>query len=444
MLENLPPSRNPTAARLAAAIPSLPRRCLPPLLTALGSMPTMPAPRRLLLILTALGLITMALTTAACTPELGASSEGWGAVAPGHDNAVYLTTIDGQLLALDDFGIEGGVSQRARSTIGGEPGFHGTYNPPAIGLQHIYVAGIDGYLYALERPDNAGTVGIAWRNAPITTDEIQPLVGSPALDAAERIVAVGSADGNLYAYHAVTGEPLDWSPFPAGAEIWSTPVINDGIAYFGTQGGTIYALDLNTGAIKWQYETGGAVVAKPLIHKSMLIVGSFDRQLYALDLRSGSLRWQFQAGNWWWASPVSAGRTIFAPAMDGKVYALDENGRELWQHDLGDPIVSDPVLVERGLAVATVDGRLALLRATETAYGPAQAFATLRIGSAEIKAPLTTPRTPAAGGSGLPDAVYVGSDDGTVRKMRASSGLGIEWCYDAENNRGGPGDCPAR
>ena len=444
MLDNLPPSRSPTAARLAAAIPSLPRRRLLSILTAFNLMPTVPSPRRRLLpILTAFGLLALALTTAACTPQLGASARGWGAVAPGNDNAVYLTTLDGQLLALNDLGIDG-VSLRARSTIGGEPGFHGTYNPPTVGIRHIYVAGIDGYLYALDRSDNAGALGAAWRNAPVTTNEIQPLVGSPAIDVAERIVAVGSEDGNLYAYNAVTGEPLQWSPFPAGDEIWSTPVIDDGIAYFGTQGGAIYALDLTNGAVKWQYETGGAIVAKPLIHKSMLIVGSFDRQLYALDLRSGSLRWQFQAGNWWWASPVSSGRTIFAPAMDGKVYALDENGRELWQHDLGAPIVSDPVLVERGLAVATVDGRLALLRATETAYGPAQEFASLRIGSAEIKAPLTTPRTPAAGGTGLPDSVYVGSDDGTVRKMRASSGLGIAWCYDAQDNRGGPGDCPAR
>ena len=426
MLDNLPPSRNqPDAGRYAAV-----------------SAARTPS-RWLLLILTALGLMALALPTAACTPELGASAQGWGAVAVGNDAAVYLTTLDGQLLALDDFGIDG-VSQRARSTIGGEPGFHGTYNPPTVGLQHIYVAGIDGYLYALNRPDPAGTVGIAWRNPPVTTQERAPLVGSPALDEAGRIVAVGAEDGNLYAYQAVTGEPLDWSPFPAGGEIWSTPVLRGGFAYFGTQSGAIYALNLNTGAVAWQYETGGAVVAKPLIHKNMLIVGSFDRQLYALDLRSGSLRWQFPAGNWWWASPVSSGRTIFAPAMDGKVYALDENGRELWQYDLGAPIVSDPALVERGLAVATVDGRLSLLRATETAYGAAQEFASLRLGSAEIKAPLTTPRTPGVGGSGLPDSVYVGSDDGTVRKMRASSGLGIEWCYDAREYRGGPGDCPAR
>ena len=423
MPNHLPPSRNQPAAGNSAAV----------------SAARTPS-RRILLIVTALTLLAMALTTTACTPNLGASTQGWGAVAPGRDNAVYLTTLDGQLLALDDFGIDGGVSQRARSTIGGEQGFHGTYNPPTIGLQHIYVAGIDGYLYALARPDQAGTIGTAWRNAPAATTDTQSLVGSPALDEAERIVAIGSEDGNLYAYQAITGEPLDWSPFPAGGEIWSTPVLRGGFAYFGTQSGTIYALNLNTGAVAWQYETGGAVVAKPLIHKNMLVVGSFDRQLYALDLRSGSLRWQFPAGNWWWASPVSSGRTIFAPAMDGKVYALDENGRELWQHDLGAPIVSDPVLVERGLAVATVDGRLFLLRAIETA----QQLAFLRIGNAEIKAPLTTPYTPGVGGSGLPDAVYVGSDDGTVRKVSAPSGLGIQWCYDAQNNRGDRGDCSAR
>ncbi len=372
------------------------------------------------------------LAVAGCRPNLGASTKGWGAVAVAN-GVVYATTLDGQVLALDDFG-DGTVSTRWRSSIGGEDGFFGAYNPPAVG-QHLYVAGIDGILYALDLNASGGVVGTVWRNPNVEPAEIVPLVGSPGLDEAGGIVAVGSEDGGLYAFIASTGESLRWSPFRTDErEIWSTPLLRNGVAYFGSQNGKVYAVSLATGEVKWEYATGGAVVAKPLIHQDMLIIGSFDRQLYALGLQSGDLRWQFSSDNWWWATPVSSGRMILAPSMDGKVYALNSSGGLLWAYDMGAPVVADPVLLQRGLAVATVDGKLAVLRATETDHGQAQEIASLTLGNAEIKAPLIISRSQASSDSVQPDSVYVGSDDGTVRRVEVVSGINILWCYDTKEN----------
>ena len=366
-----------------------------------------------------------------CRPNLGASTQGWGAVAADR-GVVYATTLDGQVFALDDFGMDG-VSIRWISTVGGEDGFLGTYRPLAVG-QHLYVAGIDGFLYALTPPPAPGVVDLAWRNPPVESEDMLPFVGSPGLDEAGAIVAVGSEDGGLYAYNALTGEGLRWSPYRTGGEVWSTPVLRRGVVYFGSQDGYVYAVSLADGSLVWRYQTGGAVVAEPLIHGNLLIVGSFDRQLYALGLAAGDLRWQFEAENWWWATPVSSGRVIMAPSMDGNVYALNESGSLLWKHDTGAPVVSDPVLVEQGLVVANVDGKLSLLRSTETDHGPSQEIASLTVGDGEIKAPLAGHPDPGAGGSGQPDSVYVGSDDGTVRRVQVVSGINILWCYDTEEN----------
>ena len=159
------------------------------------------------------------------------------------------------------------------TSIPGENGLGGAYNPPVIGRQHLYVSGIDGVLYALNKNDGS----IAW-SEPVAADETLPLVSGPALDEAGGIVAVGSEDGGLYAYNALDGEPLEWVPFQTGDEIWSTPAVRDGVAYFGSQDHTIYAVRLSNGEEVWRYGTGGAVVARPLLHKGLVIVGDFDRR----------------------------------------------------------------------------------------------------------------------------------------------------------------------
>ena len=351
------------------------------------------------------------------------------------DGVVYATTLEGQVFALNDLGPEG-VSTRWVSTVGGEEGFLGSYSAPSVG-RFLYVSGINGTLYAIDPPGGGGSAQTAWQRPQVTSEDMPPLVGSPALDEAGGIIAVGSEDGGLYAYNALTGEGLQWSPFQTEGEIWSTPVLRNGVAYFGSQDGSVYAVSLSSGQLVWKFDTGGAVVASPVIHKNMLIVGSFDRQLYGLGLQDGQLRWQFAANNWWWARPVASERTIFAPAMDGKVYALDENGILLWEHDLGAPIVANPVLLERGVVVATVDGRLSVLRATDASHGAAQEIASLTVGDAEVKSSLVS--LPDRVVNGLPepaDSVYIGSDDGKVRRVQVRSGINILWCYDTEENRG--------
>lgn len=397
----------------------------------------LPLPAPLLLLAT---MMTMALAIAGCTPSLGAATSGWGAVAaaPG---VVYAAALNGQVYALDDFGAEG-VSQRWVSAIGGEQGFIGAYNPPAVGRQQrLYIAGIDGFLYALEPPTGAGggVAQILWRRPLIEQEDMPALIGSPALDENGGIVAVGSEDGRLYAYEALTGEPLPWSPFiPDAGGIWSTPVLRAGTAYFGTRDGAVYALNLATGVPRWTFQTGGAIVAKPLLHKDLLVIGSFDRRLYALDAGNGLERWQHQADNWWWATPASSGRVIYAPAMDGKVYALDENGTLLWTHDMGAPVVSSPVVAERGLVVAARDGRVSLLRTggAGSGQGAAQQIAAYNLRDAEIKAPLTRLELAGSGANasagGETEAVFIGSDDGKVRRMQLLSGFRVQWCYDTE------------
>ena len=389
-------------------------------------------PRSLRLFLGFVVLALLCLAVSGCARDLGASTRGWGSVAAAN-GVVYATTLAGPVYALDDFGPDG-VSTRWISAVGSERGFGGAYGSPAVG-RYVYVSGIDGFLYAFDGSGGGGAVQVAWRQPQFEAEDMPPLVGSPGLDEAGGIIAVGSEDGGLYAYNALTGENLHWSPFHTDGKVWSTPVLRNGIAYFGSQDGAVYAVSLETGALVWRFDTGGAVVATPLVHKNLLIVGSFDRRLYALGLNDGQPRWQVEAENWWWATPVSSGgRAIYAASMDGNVYAVDDNGVLLWKYDMGAPIVADPVLVERGIVVASREGRVVLLRASASAQETPQEIASYSIRDGDIKAPLVKSGTVGLGGATEQEVVYVGTDDGKVRRLQVLSGFMPHWCYDTDNN----------
>ncbi len=378
---------------------------------------------------------------AACNPDLGSSTKGWTPATAG-DGEVYVVTQQGEVKALADDGF-GGV--RLRWTYHrSEDQPIGSYNNPVIGYGLVYVGGIDGVLYALDQ----GSGALSWQalaGSGGDDGEGSALVGSPALDLTRNLVVVASEDGSVYAYRAHSGELL-WR-FPGEGEvgkIWTTPAIGDRTVFVGSHDQNIYAVDLETGAEKWRHSTGGTVVAKPLIYRDMVVVGSFDRKLYALDADDGVPKWIFEgSSNWYWAGAVASQTTIYAPSMDGHVYALDRSGNLLWKHDVGEPVVSTPALLPGGLVVATREGKINLLNPTPGDIGEARAVSSLSVDPAKIKAPIfyLPVDEEALSRSGIQDgaddqreSVYIGAQDGTVRRIQVKSGQVEVWCFNTEED----------
>ncbi len=348
------------------------------------------------------GVFVLLLSLAACPQDIGGVSSGWNAIAVGNE-VVYVGTKDGRVQALTDRG--DGVFPEKWSyppSPDSDESLHGVYGTPLLESGLLYVAGDNGYLYALD-PEN-GDSGRGWRRA---VGQELPLVGGPEYEPVNGLVVVGSEDGNLYSFFADSGEP-SWR-FQTGDKIWSTPTIGEvedfPIIYFGSHDGNVYALDAADGKERWRFQTGGVVAGRPLLLDRMIIAGSFDKKLYAIDAFDGSKLWEFEGGNWFWAGAVSNGTTIFAPNMDGRVYALDRSGIQQWEFDAGAEIVSPPVLVPRGLVVANRYGDLILLDVARNASQ--RELHRLTLGDAEVKAPI----------GHVGDTVYVGSDDGSVRRV---------------------------
>lgn len=371
--------------------------------------------------------------------SLGASIDGWSPVAAG-GGVVYVGTPGGEVKALDDRG-DGGVG--LKWTFSGDPDdpLQGVFSTPVIGEELVYVSAFNGVLYALDK-ETGDSFGKGWRRPVGLGQEREPLVGGPALNETGTVVVVGSEGGNLYSYDAKTGEPLGEPLFTAGDKIWSTPVIRNGVAYFGSHDGNLYAVDLDTGAEKWRFATGGAVLASPLLYKDMVVIGSFDKKLYAIDVKSGNKLWHFQGNHWFWSGAVASNSAIFAPAMDGYVYALDAAGNLLWkwQREKAFPIISTPVLTPSGLVVADKDGTVSLWNTSPGDLGSGRIKTVLLGPTAQIKAPLFA--VPFSGeltqdlGQPPPSAdqggsVFVGDQDGKVRRIRLRD-TRMLWCFDTK------------
>ena len=345
---------------------------------------------------------------------------GWNPLVSS-GNVVYVGTKEGQVRALVDNGLDGYSVSWAFPPVGSAIEIGGVYSTPLVVDGLVYVGALDGYLYALDI-ETGSVTDRGWRRPEGQPAGLHSFVSGPAYDPVNELVLVTSEDGKLYGYDADTGAQI-WDPFPTGDRIWSTPAVDNAVAYFGSHDHRVYAVRAADGEQVWSYETGGVVAGKPLVVDGKVIVGSFDRKLYALDAADGDLVWSFEGGNWFWAGSVSDGRTIYAPNMDGMIYALSLDGFLQWSHDMGSAIVSPPVLVPQGLVVAARDGEIRLLDVGSSTQGLGRELSQFTLNDAEVRAPLV-----ARG-----DSVYVGAQDGSVRRIQARSAGHVQmWCWHVE------------
>ena len=116
--------------------------------------------------------------------------------------------------------------------------------------------------------------------------------------------------------------------------------------------------------LAWRFETQGAVRAAPVVAEGVLYVGSNDGSLYALDAESGEERWRFSTdGPIVGAAAVADGSVYFASG-DGYAYAVNgESGEQRWRYYAGElnPDIGSlpPAEQDRGsitTSVMVVDG----------------------------------------------------------------------------------------
>ena len=314
---------------------------------------------------------------------------------------------------------------------------------PAIAAGTVFIGSIDGCLYAVGQQ----TGQQKWKY-----QTKGPVSSSPAV--ADGIVYFGGSDGFFYALAADSGA-LKWRFATQGErrfeaknlhgyetknqmipDSWdlflSSPAIFDGGVYFGSGDGHIYALDAQTGALKWKFATQDVVHSSPAIAGGVLYIGGWDSFLYALDARTGVERWRFKTGDdpqvhnqvGIQSSPAVVDGVVYFGCRDAHVYAVDAaDGRKKWDYSTrGSWVIGTPAVGDGSVYVGTSDSHL---------------FLGFEAKTGKPKFTLSAKGLVFSSAALAGDLVYVGDFSGRMTAMDAKSGATV-WQFQTESSKRDP------
>jgi outer membrane protein assembly factor BamB len=234
--------------------------------------------------------------------------------------------------------------------------------PPVIARGRLYVGTNNGRFLAIEGESG----NVAWKKEFGRCTAASPAVGDgvvyqPLMDPSPCREHDQDAPGFMVAMDADTGKTL-WR-FRAGV-IESSPLLRDGVLYFGSWDRRLYALDTRTRRVRWSFETGDKIKGGAAYANGTVFFASYDDKVYALDARTGDLRWSASGTANFYATPAVAYGRVFVGNTDGRVYAFGaRSGNLLWARSTGGFVYSAAAVWNRTVYVGSHDGNFYALDA---------------------------------------------------------------------------------
>ena len=212
-----------------------------------------------------------------------------------------------------------------------------------------------------------------------------------------------------------------WSVYGDDSFVEYPPVVRGGLLVFGTNAGSVVAVDAVSGRVRWRRRLGGCVASSPALAAGLVFVGTMapppctadvPSGLFALDTRTGGTRWTIRTRPVE-SSPLVVGRLLVFGSWDGGVYAVDaHSGRLRWRFITDGRVKSGAAFAGGSVFIGSDDGHVYAL-AARTGVLRWRAAAERRLG----------PRgrfyaTPAVAYG----RVFVGATDGVVYAFGAGTG----------------------
>jgi outer membrane protein assembly factor BamB len=219
--------------------------------------------------------------------------------------------------------------------------------PAVVSEGRAYIGNYRGTIYGLEMRNGR----IAWKYDPPGGK----MASSPAVDG-DRIVVHGM-DGVVRVLDRPTGR-LAWS-LRIGSPIESSPVVQDGVDYFGAWNGRVYALDLRTHRFRWVRSFGAKITSSASLSRGRLYIGDYAGRVMSLSQASGHVRWSRGVNGRVYGTPAVAGGRVFVPSSTGgSLTAFTTSGRYLWSRGTGAYVYSSPAVAKGRVYVGSYNGRL--------------------------------------------------------------------------------------
>jgi outer membrane protein assembly factor BamB len=202
--------------------------------------------------------------------------------AVANDDFVYFGSSDSNIYALDINSGEMAWSYKTNGSI---------HSSPAISNNVLVTGSWDSNIYGL----NAATGEENWIFSTGKDFETYIWLGvqaSPSID--NDVVYIGSRDAKFYALDLNTGDSL-WTK-DAFDRSWmpSTAAIDSNAIYTGSSDSfSFFSMDRNTGEINYATNTKAYTFSSPAIDDEMAYIGSANGRLYGITLKTGDIQWEF-------------------------------------------------------------------------------------------------------------------------------------------------------
>jgi outer membrane protein assembly factor BamB len=262
---------------------------------------------------------------------------------------------------------------------------------------------VDGVVYSGTNAFDAATGKLLWAT---NSDGISPAVSKSK-------VYIDTQDG-LCAYAAASGTNLWCTGTNYLPDAPSGAAVVDGIAYFGSALGSVFAIDAATGSQIWSAPiSSNNAASSPAVADGVVYIEGDG--LFALDAKTGTQLWSSSIVHGT-SSPAVAGGVVYCSGVAAAAFNA-KTGAVLWSVSPGGPlsILGDSPAVANGIVYigASVAGQHGSFTGTLYALN---AHTGKIVWSAPVTSGITSSPTVANG------VVYVGTDGGTLYAFNAKTG----------------------
>lgn len=239
---------------------------------------------------------------------------------------------------------------------------------PTVADGKVFVQSADNHFFALDAADGE----IMWDYD--TAMENTTIMGGAmaAYSKSADMVITGFSNGEAQAFGASIGTPLWSTDLVENSYAYSStflhtikasPIIDGDVVYLLGSADVFTAINMRTGAPKWQKKIGGTLT--PLLSGNTLFAVTNSNELIAVDKENGNVLW---------ATALDLGKkpakiTVHAPVMlnsrlvvalsDGNVLTYDpQTGKQLSKVDIDEDLVASPIAAGGYVIFTTANAKI--------------------------------------------------------------------------------------
>ncbi len=152
---------------------------------------------------------------------------------------------------------------------------------------------------------------------------------------------------------------LLWS-YDAPDAVESTATIIKDTAFIGCKDGTLLALNIITGKLKWKWKTDGGISSSPLYLNNRIYFGDENGIFHAVNLEGKEI-WKYTTEDKIISSANTDGTNIFFGSYDNNLYCINQEGKKVWSLKTDAQVHCSPCIAENKVIIAGCDGNIRII-----------------------------------------------------------------------------------